>query len=125
MLARDWLLGLGFTQSTVDPCIFVLRRREPYNDFTVQGLYVDDSLGAYSTPAIKVWFLSEFEDKFEQSADSGVDHPEFLAMRFKVSEDRRTIRVNTLKLWQRLRSRLNNVHLPVVSSRLLAPALCG
>ena len=46
-LARDWLLSLGFTQSTVDPCIFSIRRGK---DFTVQGLCVDDSLGVYSSP---------------------------------------------------------------------------
>jgi hypothetical protein len=115
-LARDWLLEIGFTQSTVDPCIFVLRRGAPHNDFTVQGLYVDDSLGAYSTTAIKEWFLTEFEKKFEQSPDSGDGHPEFLAMRFKVSADRKTIRVNTPKLWGRLRTRLADVNLPTVSS---------
>jgi hypothetical protein len=115
-LARDWLLNLGFTQSTVDPCIFVLRRGAPHNDFTVQGLYVDDSLGAYSTPNIKSWFLNEFEKKFEQSADSGDGHPEFLAMRFKVSEDRKTIRVNTPKLWKRLRARVSHIDLPNVKS---------
>jgi hypothetical protein len=41
-LARDWLLGLRFKQSTVDPCVFSIWR--PEGDFCVIGLYVDDSL---------------------------------------------------------------------------------
>jgi hypothetical protein len=116
-MASGWLCeDLGFTQSTVDPCVFVLRRGAPHHDFTVQGLYVDDSLGAYSTPAIQEWFLAEFEKKFEQSPDSGEGHPEFLAMQFKVSEDKKTIRVNTPKLWHGLRKRLEGVDLPTVTT---------
>ena len=44
--ARDWLLGLGFVQSSVDPLIFCKRRPSPHNNFCLLGLYVDDSLGA-------------------------------------------------------------------------------
>jgi hypothetical protein len=116
VLARDWLLGLGFKQSTVDPCVFSLWRSE--GDFCVIGLYVDDSLGAYSTTSIKEWYLAEFEKYFQQSPDSGSDHPEFIAIRFTVSPDRRTVRLNTPKLWGRLRARFGDVDLPNVSSPL-------
>ena len=119
ILARDWLTEtLGFTQSSVDPCLFCKRRPAPYNDFCVVGLYVDDSLGAYSSPSIKAWYLREFEKHFQQSPDSGSDHPEFIAIRFKVSKDRRTIRLNTPKLWGRLRERLISISLPTANSPL-------
>jgi len=116
--ARDWLLGLGFVQSSVDPCIFCKRRPSPHNDFCLLWLYVDDSLGAYSTTSIKEWYLQEFEKHFRQSPDSGSDHPEFIAIRFTVSPDKRTIRLNTPKLWGRLRQRISDIPLPSVNSPL-------
>jgi hypothetical protein len=79
---------------------------------------VDDSLGAYSTTAIKEWYLSEFEKYFQQSPDSGADHPEFIAIRFTVSPDRRTVRLNTPKLWGRLRARFGDIQLPNVTTPL-------
>jgi len=115
-LARDWLLGLGFTQSTVDPCVFSIWR--PDGSFCIIGLYVDDSLGAYSTPAVKQWYLEEFEKYFEQSPDSGSDHPEFIAVRFAVSPDYSTVRLNTPKLWGRLRARFGDIALPTVTTPL-------
>jgi len=120
-LARDWLIGLGFKQSTVDPCVFSLWRTE--GDFCVIGLYVDDSLGAYSTTSIKEWYLAEFEKHFQQSPDSGSDHPEFIAIRFTVSADRRSVRLNTPKLWGRLRARFGDIPLPTVATPLPYNAL--
>ncbi len=84
-MARDWLIGLGFKQSTVDPCVFSYWCAST-GGFIVIGLYVDDSLGAYSTPELKAWYLCEFEKQFQQSPDSGSGHPEFIAIRFTVSD---------------------------------------
>ena len=127
--ARDWLLSLGFKQSTVDPCVFSLHRSNnlptpehhgPIQppDFCIIGLYVDDTLGAYSSTSIKLWYLKEFETYFKQSPDSGSDHPEFIAIRFTVSDDKKTVRINTPKLWGRLRQRFGDMVLPEVTSPL-------
>ena len=121
VMARDWLLKLGFKQSSVDPCIFSLWRPE-HNDFCIIGLFVDDSLGAHSTLAIKQWFLAEFEKEFDQSPDSGDDHPEFLAISFSQSTDLKSVRLNTPKLWARLRARFGANPLPEVTSPLPANA---
>ena len=106
------------TQSCIDPCIFAIRRAQPHDDWTVQGLYVDDSLAAYSTAAITEWFIERFTAFFEQSFDSGADHPEFLAVSYDVSADRRTVRLNTPKLWKRLASRVSHITLPRVRTIL-------
>ena len=119
-LARDWLLSLGFVQSTIDPCIFSLRRD---GDFVIQGLYVDDSLGVYSSDVIKAWFIAEFELFFDQSYDSGSDHPEFLAIAFTVDNSTSTVEINTPKLWGRLRERVQHIPLPTVYTPLPLDAM--
>jgi hypothetical protein len=123
-LARDWLLslnkidGITVTQSCVDPCIFSIQRETPHNDWTVQGLYVDDSLGAYSTDAVQAWFITQFTEFFEQSFDSGDDHPVFLAVSYTVSPDRSSVELNTPKLWKRLGARVAHLTLPTVRTVL-------
>jgi hypothetical protein len=119
-LARDWLLSLGFVQSTIDPCISPLHRD---GDFVIQGLYVDDSLGVYSSDVIKTWFIAEFELFFDQSYDSGSDHPEFLAIAFTVDQSTSTVELNTPKLWGRLRERVQHIPLPNVYTPLPLDAM--
>ena len=123
-LARDWLLslndldGVTVTQSCVDPCIFAIRRAAPHNDWSIQGLYVDDSLAAYLTNSIKDWFIDLFTQFFDQSYDSGDDHPEFLSVSYTTSPDRSSVSINTPKLWKRLGQRVAHLDLPKVRSVL-------
>ena len=117
--ARDWLLGLNsldgihVTQSSVDPCIFSVRRDGPFAPaFAVIGLYVDDVLSIFSDSPTRAWFLQQFETEFDQSPDSGTDHREFIGIAYTVSDDNSEIRINCPKLWQRLRTRLTGIELP-------------
>ena len=139
-VARDWLTSdrLGFVQCDTDPCIFFLRfdpaRNYPdthpfhlWNGTTttviVVGLYVDDSLNLFRDDTVKQWYLLEFETYFDQSPDSGPEHPSFLSVDYTVSADRRLIKLNTPKLWGRLEQAVDGFDLPTASTPLPANIL--
>ena len=122
LFARDWLLSeeMGFTQATVDPCVFVRRHAD---GLIIIGLYVDDSINLFGSARVREWYMERFSDKFDQSPDSGDDHKEFLAISFTVSEDGTRISINTPKLWGRLREALEDFDLPPASTPLPARAV--
>ena len=120
LYAREWLISIGFTQATVDPCIFIRRTAD---GTIIVGLYVDDSLNLFSNTTVKAWYLAAFAEKFDQSPDSGEDHCEFLAISYTVSDDGTHISLNTPKLWGKLRQALSEVPLPTVTSPLPAAAV--
>ena len=115
-VARDWLLSLTFEQCDSDPCIFFLRRDDRTK--LIIGLYVDDSLNLFLDTLIKQWYLTEFELFFDQSPDSGPEHPSFLSIDYTISDDRQRIKLNTPKLWHRLEQAVSGFDLPTAKTPL-------
>ena len=111
LFAREWLISdMGMTQSCVDPCLFFRYFEE--GEFILLALYVDDSLQVMSSLKVRDWYLKEFEKKFKQSPGSGGNTHDFLGMTLVQSDDRRIIRLNTPKLWIKLRARTEGMKLP-------------
>ena len=58
---RAFLLSMGFQNSLVDPCLYVLRTKQ---HTIIVGVYVDDLLVATSSDKAFNWFWERFERKF-------------------------------------------------------------
>ena len=108
---KSWLLSedMGFTQTTGDACVYIKRAGE---DFIMLATYVDDMLGVFSSPEAKHWFLSAFEERFEQSPDSGDDHEEFLGITVGSAPDRSSHKLNTPKIFDKLEASVDGMHVP-------------
>ena len=106
--ARAWLLDLGFTATTADPCVFHKRDADDPSKLMLIGLYVDDLLVCTSTPEQKRWFKAEFKAKFDQSPDPGDDS--FLSISYRREGD--DVLINTPKLWNTLERALEPFKLP-------------
>ena len=91
---KEWITSdtMGFTQATGDACVFVRRNAD---GFIFVATYVDDTLAAFSSAALKSWFLANFESRFDHSADSGIGQSEFLGITIKSNADRTVHSLNT------------------------------
>ena len=104
--AKKWLTAeLGFEQSVVDPCIF---HKQTEKGLCIVGLYVDDMLVLTPDPAIKSWFMDEFETKFDQSPQGG--DQSFLSISYR--RQGRKIHLNVPKLWLALDGLVSKHELP-------------
>ena len=108
---KEWITSdtMGFTQATGDACVFVRRNAD---GFIFVATYVDDTLAAFSSAALKSWFLANFESRFDHSADSGVGQSEFLGITIKSNADRTVHSLNTPRVFDRLQKRLDKLGVP-------------
>jgi hypothetical protein len=108
---RAWITSsvMGFTTATGDPCVYVLRTSD---GFIFICTYVDDVLAVFSTLELKTWFLEQFEERFDQSPDSGDDHNEFLGIQIRSNTERTVLSLNTPRVFDRLQQRFDALDLP-------------
>jgi len=113
--AKAWLIQeLGFTPSSVDPCIF---HRRTDRGLTIIGLYVDDMIVLTPNPDLKAEFMNAFSIKFDQSPE-GADES-FLSINYR--REGRRIHLNTPKLWKSLKTLTNGQTLPRARGAPLPP----
>ena len=104
--AKAWLVDeLGFTPTTVDPCIFWKRTEK---GLCLVGLYVDDMCVFTPCEDVKREFMEQFSKKFEQSPEP--DDDSFLSIAYR--REGRNIYLNTPKLWKSLENLTSKHDLP-------------
>ena len=129
---RDWLLSLGFQQSTQDPCMLFrawdddelghgASQRAPDaapsdEGFVPDGfstrsrhwcillLYVDDVLALFSTTEVRETFMTDMAGKFQQSPESDIESPVTVYCGFEItqSDDNSEAYIRTPKVYDRL-----------------------
>ena len=67
---RDFLIELGFTNSTQDPCLFV--KRGNCGGVLIIGVYVDDLIVAHNEKLID-WFTEKFTGRFQAKRLGALD----------------------------------------------------
>ena len=113
--AKSWLVNeLGYTPSSVDPCIF---HRRTDQGLTIIGLYVDDMIVLTPNSQLKSEFMEAFRHKFDQSPDSS--DQSFLSIAYR--REGRLIHLNTPKLWRSLANLTNRHRLPRARGAPLPP----
>jgi hypothetical protein len=59
---RKYLISMGFTNSTHDPCLF--SKRDNTGGVMLLGVYVDDIIFAHNDEKLLEWFKTEFSKRF-------------------------------------------------------------
>ena len=128
---RDWLLSLGFQQSTQDPCMLFrswdddddLDAKPPSSStsttddalpptgFSTRSkrwcillLYVDDVLALFSTDDVHDHFMERMAHKFQQSPESDIKSPVTVYCGFEITQndDNSEAYIRTPKVYERL-----------------------
>ena len=88
-MLTSFLLGLGFTQSLSDPCLFYNKHN---GSFTIICIYVDDILIASTDETMLNDYITKLRERFQTNDMGVVEH--FLGMRVYTSPDRHTIQLS-------------------------------